>query len=69
MTVKGNYRMRAYLLSIQDKNLTHHTLCGWFISNDMDWINPGSLKLIPLSNQLKEVTFGNCISVQNFYVG
>jgi hypothetical protein len=57
MTVKGNCRMRAYLLSIQDKNLTHRTFCGWFISNAMDWTNPGSLKLIPLSKSAKRSNF------------
>lgn len=43
-------------------------VCCWLISNDFEYTNSESLKLIPISYHLKIVSFG-CILFWVFYVG
>lgn len=55
---RGNYRMRMYISFIQYKNRTTCTFCGHFVLHDLDQTNPGSLKLVPMQNQLQVIISG-----------
>ena len=67
--VRGNSHIRAYISSIQHKNLTPYRFVvdsSQMIKSALIW---GSLKLILVSNQLRKVTLWTALLFQDFYVG